>query len=48
MVLNIICAWCKVTIASGDPGAETSHGMCESCLKKLCDPAGEKSERKIR
>jgi hypothetical protein len=29
--LRIVCAWCGEVLEEGDPGAETSHGICATC-----------------
>lgn len=33
-VLRRVCAWCGLVMAEGDPGAATSHGICQPCAKK--------------
>lgn len=38
--LRRVCAWCKDVLDEGDPGAETSHTICDEC--------GEKERAKLR
>ena len=30
--LRVECAWCGKVLQEGDPGAQTSHGMCILCF----------------
>lgn len=34
-VLRIECSWCKDVLREGDPGAETSHGICDPCANRM-------------
>lgn len=31
---RVVCAWCADVMVEGDPGATTSHGLCESCERE--------------
>jgi len=45
-LLRKVCAWCKVTMQEGAPGADTSHGMCPQCeLQSLAELAAEDAAR---
>ncbi len=34
-LLRIVCSWCGLVMREGEPGAETSHGMCPECLARM-------------
>jgi len=33
--MRIECSWCIREIDPGDPDEQTSHGMCDACLRRL-------------
>lgn len=33
--LRVVCAWCKELKAEGDPGALTTHTICEPCFARM-------------
>lgn len=33
--LRRICSWCRDVLAEGEPGAETTHTICDSCSSKV-------------
>jgi len=38
------CAWCSSVIEQGEPGALTSHGLCEACAEAFLKQAGLEKE----
>lgn len=32
--LRVVCAWCGRVTREGDPGADTSHGICKACVRE--------------
>lgn len=38
LALRHVCAWCGLVTAKGDPGAETSHGICPACERRERSP----------
>lgn len=41
------CPWCSTIMEHGDPGAETTDGICDLCAEKLLADAGIKHGEKI-
>jgi hypothetical protein len=37
-ILKLVCAWCGHVIRGGDPGSDTSHGICPKCFVKWQQP----------
>jgi hypothetical protein len=35
IALRVVCAWCRLVLAAGDPGARTSHGICPACAARF-------------
>lgn len=35
MVLRRVCSWCDRVLAEGDPGAATTHAICDACAEKV-------------
>jgi hypothetical protein len=35
VILRLVCAWCRIVIRAGSPGAQTSHGMCAACRRRF-------------
>jgi hypothetical protein len=43
--LRRVCSWCGAILAEGDPGAETSHSICESCYAREAAALPDPCER---
>ena len=43
-MLRVRCAWCEAVLAEGDPGEETTDGICPACYAQFVVDSGMLSE----
>ena len=45
--MRCICAWCDLVLREGDPGAETSHDICDECQERELRKNAEARRKRI-